>query len=420
MPSSETAGYCYCSRCVDTPDGFTLQLRRTRYNHDRADRLKELTGEHNSVQAEAVEQADGEQDEDSMGPGEGSLANLFEDAEYGDQDGDDDDDESDDLNEPTEHQSDYSMSESDELWPLPEAEDFDLSDSDNELPSPPNNDYDQQDILDDPLFLRRGLIPYDDGDEDGGDDEEDDNHQPPDLPPAFQEHPAIRNAYIRAFIMGSLKGSTHAAIQMHLEGVAIGLRAAVSQSDQVQFPGLENMARTLSTAEKRLGVSTEQFITYYFLCDICWTPYHPSRLTKLLNATCEKDGCSGTLFTTKRLSKGEIKRTPLKILPYVPLQKAVQHILMRPGKFDQLQHWRGPADAPGIEPPLSTRGIEAFGDPERPMTDIYDGWGWRAIQAGLERRRGGPWTIRDVDVNNLLQRFVSLPLGLVWQMNIDW
>ena len=42
------------------------------------------------------------------------------------------------------------------------------------------------------------------------------------------------------------------------------------------------------------------------------------------------------------------------------------------------------------------------------------------IQAGLERRRGGKWTIQDVDVHELHQRFVSLPLGLVWQMNIDW
>jgi hypothetical protein len=55
-----------------------------------------------------------------------------------------------------------------------------------------------------------------------------------------------------------------------------------------------------------------------------------------------------------------------------------------------------------------------------PMTDIYDGWGWRAIQAGLERRRGGPWTVQDIWVTELDQRFVSLPCGLVWQMNIDW
>lgn len=374
-----------------------------------------MTGEQNSVQSEVVEQADAEEDKDGMGPGEGSLADLFQHAKYMDQDGNGDDDD-----KASEHPRDYSMSESDELQPLAEAEDFVPSDSNDKPPLLPSNDYDQQDLLDDPLFLGQGLIPYSDGDEDRGNDNDEDLEQQPDLPPAFQEHLAIRNAYIRAFLMGSLKGSTHGVIQMHLEGVAIGLCAAILQSDQAEFPGLENMARTLSTAEKRLGVSTEQFITYYFLCDICWTLYHLSQLTKLPNEACEKPGCAGILYTIKQLSKGEMKRTPIKILPYVSLQKAVQHILMRPGKFDQLQHWRGPADAPGIEPPLSTPGIEAFEDPEWPMTDIYDGWGWRAIQAGLERRRGGPWTIQDVDVNNLLQRFVSLPLRLVWQMNIDW
>ncbi|KIJ28204.1 hypothetical protein M422DRAFT_90591, partial [Sphaerobolus stellatus SS14] len=55
-----------------------------------------------------------------------------------------------------------------------------------------------------------------------------------------------------------------------------------------------------------------------------------------------------------------------------------------------------------------------------PMKDIYDGWAWRAIQANLERRRGGRWTMEDVSINNISQRFVSLPCGLVLAINIDW
>jgi hypothetical protein len=105
----------------------------------------------------------------------------------------------------------------------------------------------------------------------------------------------------------------------------------------------------------------------------------------------------------------------------VRLKKAVQHLLSRPGKYEQLQHWRYPGgDDPGPARPFTTQGYDAFIHPSMPMTDIYDGWGWRMIQAGLERRRGGEWTIQDVDVHELHQRFVSLPLGLVWQMNIDW
>jgi hypothetical protein len=105
----------------------------------------------------------------------------------------------------------------------------------------------------------------------------------------------------------------------------------------------------------------------------------------------------------------------------VRLKKAVQHLLSRPGKYEQLQHWRYPGvDDPGPAAPHETQGYNAFIDPKVPMSDVYDGWGWRTIHAGLERRRGGKWTIQDVDVHELHQRFVSLPLGLVWQMNIDW
>ncbi|KAJ7831721.1 hypothetical protein B0H14DRAFT_3713240 [Mycena olivaceomarginata] len=62
----------------------------------------------------------------------------------------------------------------------------------------------------------------------------------------------------------------------------------------------------------------------------------------------------------------------------------------------------------------------AFPDPNKPMTDITDGWGWRAIQAELEQRRNGVWEVRDVDVLELKQQFVALPNGIVIQINIDW
>ena len=54
------------------------------------------------------------------------------------------------------------------------------------------------------------------------------------------------------------------------------------------------------------------------------------------------------------------------------------------------------------------------------MQDIYDGWGWRTIQAGLERRQGVPWGIQDAMVTEVAQCFVALPYGILWQVNIDW
>ena len=55
-----------------------------------------------------------------------------------------------------------------------------------------------------------------------------------------------------------------------------------------------------------------------------------------------------------------------------------------------------------------------------PMQDIYDGWGWHMIQAGLECQQGGPWGIQDAMVTEVAQWFVALPCSLLWQINIDW
>ncbi|KAI0038744.1 hypothetical protein FA95DRAFT_1613136 [Auriscalpium vulgare] len=60
-------------------------------------------------------------------------------------------------------------------------------------------------------------------------------------------------------------------------------------------------------------------------------------------------------------------------------------------------------------------------NPDRPMTDIYDGWGWRSIQAGLVRQKGGEWGLpEDVDIHNINQSFTKLEAGLVFQKNTDW
>jgi hypothetical protein len=408
MPRDATYEYCYCSTCKLKPEGRSLEQQQTIVKHEQADKRRS-------------ERATGEEPD--------QLASDHEDIpllEYHSHALRDDD--LNDIFDQSNHDHDHSLESADASY---DPADFSLTESDPDMEhimlqfdelrfsdseAEVEEEGEENDLLDDPLFQSRGMLftGEDSGSEDDNKDEDDD------LPAAFQEHPAIRNAYIRAFLLASLKGSTHAAVQIHLEGIAVGLRAAEAQSPDVSFDGLDRMARTLATAEKRLGISTDKFITYYFICDICWTLHHPSELTQLLDPACNKPGCSGTLYTSKRLSDGTTKRTPTKILPYVPLKKAIQHLLLRPGKYEQLQQWRGDGDKPGRVQPLMARGLDAFPDPSKHMSDVYDGWGWRAIQAGLERRRGGAWTIQDVDVRNLHQRFVALPLGLVWQMNLDW
>ncbi|TFK61693.1 hypothetical protein BDN72DRAFT_777946, partial [Pluteus cervinus] len=231
-------------------------------------------------------------------------------------------------------------------------------------------------------------------------------------PPAFDEHPVVRNFYIRAFLGNAFDRMTHQAVQRMLDGFALSRR---HEDDEIQI------ARTLATVERRLGVTTTGFITTLFTCDVCWATYEPHQLFNLPeDGLCEFEGCSGRLFKTKRTSDGETKRQPVKTMPFVEPQKIVAHLLSRPGKFNQLQLWRKPEDHPGQRAPEKTKGYAAFDDLDQPMNDVYDGWGWRAIQAGLQRHWDGNWKLEDVDYRELNQQFVALPCGLVWQMNIDW
>ena len=94
---------------------------------------------------------------------------------------------------------------------------------------------------------------------------------------------------------------------MHLEGFALVLRSAEAQSPDLHFKGLSTMARTLATAERRLGIYTDHFITYFYLCNVCWKLHRPSNLSKLHKPTCDENGCTGVLYTSKPLSSGSEK-----------------------------------------------------------------------------------------------------------------
>ncbi|KAI0261421.1 hypothetical protein BC834DRAFT_959728 [Gloeopeniophorella convolvens] len=230
----------------------------------------------------------------------------------------------------------------------------------------------------------------------------------------------MRASYIRAFIAHSFKGATCEAVRFMLEGSYQLLLSGQRQSDEVHFPGLENFALTLRMVERRLQVNTDDLIKYYYLCPRCWHLYTRAEILESESSVCSRAGCPGILYTSKRLRDGTLKRTPKKLLSYVSPISAIRLMLSRPGKYEQLQHWRTHDDAPGHVAPSQDREDEVMLRRHTPMRDIYDGWGWRAIQAGLERRRTNQWNVEDVDVHELQQRFVSLPCGLVFQLNLDW
>ncbi|KAL1698081.1 hypothetical protein EV121DRAFT_218728 [Schizophyllum commune] len=270
-----------------------------------------------------------------------------------------------------------------------------------------------QNIEDNPFFRRRATL-YD--------PEQPENAFAPDtpacLPLVFNDHPAIRNTYIRAFVNATFHKLTRSALRVQLDG---GYSNFLTMSENgIHLEGLDEFAHTLPTIERRLGVSTEGFIAYLFACPTCWTTYQPSQLPTLDTSTCTAPNCDGQLYTTKRMTDGKEKRTPGLTVPFVRPSMAIARMCLQPGKVAQWQQWRGAGDEPGVIPPSAAQGYDAFPDPDKPMTDVSDGWAWRSVKAGLQRRRSGTWEVQDVDVHNVNQRFVSLPNGLLLQINIDW
>lgn len=241
------------------------------------------------------------------------------------------------------------------------------------------------------------------------------------MPRAFQEDSLIRHAYVEVFLAASFHGATHTQCVETLKGHHA--RFLYMQQQGLQIEGLETMARTLRTVERRLGVDPDRWIIYDFVCPDCWYRYDADVLYQLVDNTCTHDECGAIIFEIKTLSDGrKTKRIPLKIMPRISVVEIVQQILLRPGKYEEFQHWRTPDDEPGPVAPMAPppTGYDAFPSPNFREFDIYDGWGWRAIQAGLERHRTGRWGVQDVDVHNVHSRFVSLPCGLVFILTVDW
>lgn len=241
------------------------------------------------------------------------------------------------------------------------------------------------------------------------------------LPPAFREHPLVRRAYIQAFISVAFYGATHDSVKYTLECARDQLLSMCLRTGYV-ISGLEKMAVTLRTVERRLGLDPDEHITYWALCNTCWETHHPSQLKGLpAHGRCLVEDCPGTVFEIKHFSDGTKHRVPVKVLSTVSPKEVIQRLVLRPGKLEEMGKWRSkPDDQPGEKAPVTIDDWPGSLDAEFRMYDITDGWGWNAIRAGLHRRKGGRWGIEDVDVDEVNQRYVTLPNGLVLIFNLDW
>jgi hypothetical protein len=241
------------------------------------------------------------------------------------------------------------------------------------------------------------------------------------LPPALSEHRALLNGYVHVFANAACRRATHADAEETLNLLHSTITSCYPGGISPELQGdLDNMARTLRTVEKRLGVDTGKIILNYILCPSCWHMYHPSELPTMQSRLCTASGCSAALFRLKRMSSKTQKRIPYKVMPVASFKAALERLLMRPAKWEELQHWRKDGDQEPA-PPITREEWYAEKDVNEPLTDIYDGWMWRSLRTGMVRQWDSKkLKVNDIDVNKLNQRFVSLECGLIVHINIDW
>jgi Zn-finger nucleic acid-binding protein len=235
---------------------------------------------------------------------------------------------------------------------------------------------------------------------------------------AFKEPDLIRNAYIDAFVQKTLYGATHRALRHQLKAV----RRTLASHPAIAPEDLAQMAQSIGTVERRLGVDTDSIITTYVLCPVCKRRYTSEYISEAEVDTCLNDGCSGVLFTSRRLASGSQRRVPHSTFPLASPIAWIRHMLNLAGVPELLQTWRAQeSDAELLTAPVSAQEYINNLNVHRPIADICDGWGWRSTEAGLERIYN-PHTGDVIDQSTLEQpvRFVSLPFGLSLSLNTDW
>ncbi|KIK79981.1 hypothetical protein PAXRUDRAFT_159868 [Paxillus rubicundulus Ve08.2h10] len=142
------------------------------------------------------------------------------------------------------------------------------------------------------------------------------------------------------------------------------------------------MVRTLHTIERCLGVDTNKLITNYIICPTCWKVYHLSELHALTSTLCTAPFCEDTIFHTKQTTTGGLKQIPKKVMPSSSLKLALAKLLSHPGKWEELQHWRKEGDHEPA-PPITQEQWYGQKNIEDPLEDIYDGWMWCSVCAGM-------------------------------------
>ncbi|KAG9097024.1 hypothetical protein FS749_007234 [Ceratobasidium sp. UAMH 11750] len=243
---------------------------------------------------------------------------------------------------------------------------------------------------------------------------------------ALNEHPVLRNIYLRTWGQYAFAGATQNAIQSILESHKLVLCASVELG---VFPPefmaeIEKMPTTLRALESRIGMDFSDVLTIYPVCPECGKCYTMDELFRLRDPQCIQHmadpQCSGILYTEATLADGTQKRTPTKSFPYNSLLAMVRQLLSHIGITDFMQHWRCDRDEPVNNAPPPVQPQEWFNRMEQDnlFGQMDEAWGWRSQATGLEQHFvNGEYVDEARGVKPL--SLSHLPLGLNLGMNMD-
>ncbi|QRW12268.1 Transposase family tnp2 [Ceratobasidium sp. AG-Ba] len=259
----------------------------------------------------------------------------------------------------------------------PEPDDPDSEPEPDPNPEPqPQINQDEHDAMD-----------IDIGDEDPPDEPEDD-----DAAPAFHGPANLRNYFVRTYLEAAYNGATKKNIHNTLRSTRLLLSTQAEQGllEPELAEALVDFPLTMRSLEHRLGLNTERHLIIYMLCSSCGTLYTPDYIEDTQNPNCThelEDGniCRTLLYTEVRLYGNVRKRKPIKQLPYYPVCKALESMLLRVGMHEAMQLWRGEGDEIDNGPPLSKHDWYATTDEHAPLTGVHNGWGWRTQVLGMTR-----------------------------------
>ena len=164
-----------------------------------------------------------------------------------------------------------------------------------------------------------------------GHDEDDCDDGPSLIPRAFAESLAMRMAYLTAIQGNVFNGlASRSADKILKHSLKMLVVANI-------LPAAPKAVRMVKSTHRRLGLDPNEYIIQKAICNICRKVYLPEVFKALSSPSCTVAHCQGLVYVEKEDGKGEIKRTPSKILPIVSLICKLRKMFLCPGFTESLR-----------------------------------------------------------------------------------